>query len=149
MRQNDVAVGVVAAGGGGQPAEQAEAAPASPSLSEQNMRLVEEMAAAVGQNNMLKANWSAPNKDQAARGWKGKLTCTMELSSGAEAIDHVWRFINKGAPVLKMLARDIRTERARADKAEADLARLRAELEGVRAALMAGPGGSRKGGGSQ
>ena len=96
---------------------------------EQNVSLVEEMASAVGENSVRKANWRAANKGESARGWKGHLRLQVEVSSGAEHVDDVLRLISKGAIVMGMLTRSLRNERARAEAAEADVARLAAEIE--------------------
>ena len=94
---------------------------------EQNVSLVEEMASAVGENSVRKANWRAANKGEAARGWKGHLSLQVEVSSGAEHVDDVLKLISKGAIVMGMRTRSLRKERARAEAAERELAQARAD----------------------
>ena len=102
---------------------------------EQNVALVEKMSSAVGENCVCKANWRVANKGEAARGWKGRLSLQVEVSSGMEHIDDVLKLINKGAVVMGMLTRSLRKERARAEAAERRAEAAEAEVVRLRAAM--------------
>ncbi len=88
-----------------------------------------EVAEGVGENNILKMTWSVAGKNAAARGWAGKVNLSMEVSANSKNSDNLYRFLRLGAPVLVTALRQLQEAEARAEKAEQELAALRAQQE--------------------
>ena len=89
-----------------------------------------EVAEGVGENNILKMTWSVASKNAAARGWAGKVdNLSMEVSANSKNSDNLYRFLRLGAPVLVTALRQLQEAEARAERAEQELAALRAQQE--------------------
>lgn len=91
------------------------------------------VAVAIGENNVRRYTWKRANKEQAARGWVSSMTMTMESSVQHNDSNMVAGFINVAARVLTYALDSLRFERARAESAEAEVARLltKAKAEGA------------------
>ncbi len=108
----------------------ADEAPPTEAQIEAFIDKAEKLFKATGENSVLRMNWTAANKDQAARGWAGKVTLTAEISAAVErgsagGGDALWTHINVGAIVGADVVKLLR-------EARAEVARLRAELEAAR-----------------
>ena len=88
-----------------------------------------EVAEGVGENNILKMTWSVASKNAAARGWAGKVNLSMEVCANSKNSDNLYRFLRLGAPVLVTALRQLQEAEARAERAEQELAALRAQQE--------------------
>ena len=87
------------------------------------------VAVAIGENNVRRYTWKRANKEQEARGWASSMTMTMESSVTHDDSNKVSGFINVAAEVLTYALDSLRFERARAEAAEVEVARLRAEAK--------------------
>jgi hypothetical protein len=91
------------------------------------------VAERVGENNVVLFRWKKATREQAGRGWNGKLVLTMEISAKHEDLSDLIAFVEHGASSLADMIdevsvlqnqRDAAT--ARAETAEAQLAQWRA-----------------------
>jgi hypothetical protein len=87
------------------------------------------VAVAIGENNVTRCTWKRASKEQNARGWASSMTMTMESMVEHNDLNMVAGFINVAAEVLTYALDSLRFERARAEAAEAEVARLRAEAK--------------------
>jgi hypothetical protein len=91
------------------------------------------VAERVGESNVVLFRWKKATREQAERGWNGKLVLTMEISAKHEDLSDLIAFVEHGASSLADMIdevsvlqnqRDAAT--ARAETAEAQLAQWRA-----------------------
>ena len=120
----------------------------SDEVTDQHLDFILANAQAVDQNQVRTLNWSVATKSAKERGWGGSITMRADVSaSHMEATDHLCRFFDHGARVMKKLVhlvRGARAERdaalARAEKAEADLQFLADQVGSAVVASSLAPG---------
>lgn len=93
-------------------------------LTQEELDLILTNVDMIGVNNIHNMQWRKASKRAAALGWSGSVTLRADVSAAdGNAAEALWRFFNRGAPVLRELVLAVRTAQA-----ERDAAVSRAEL---------------------
>lgn len=97
-------------------------------ITDKNLAYRHEFATIVGMNNTTQCTWKRATKDQASREWVGTVLLKMEVGVSNEQVRDLLWFVDNGAAALIEALDSVRFERARAEAAEAEVARLRATI---------------------